>query len=91
MDAATYRRFTDELTARAAGNSEVVGLVALGSMAGTVRAPDEWSDHDLWVVATDDAASELRDDPSWLPDPHRIVLFYQETSSGGTPSTTMGT
>ena len=82
MDDATYRRFTDHLRDWAAGHPDVLGLVALGSMAGGRRKPDEWSDHDFWVVARDEAAPSIRDDPSWLPDPERIVLFFVETDHG---------
>jgi len=51
-------------------------------MAERGRMPDEWSDHDFWVITTDSAAGTIRDDPSWLPDPERVVLVYAETDHG---------
>lgn len=82
MDAVTYRRFTEELVAWATEHLDVLGLVALGSMADVTHSPDEWSDHDFWVVASDAAAPAIRDDRSWLPDAERIVLFFAETKHG---------
>ena len=82
MDGNDYRAFTDRLIAWAETKPEVMGLVALGSMAGRGRAPDEWSDHDFWVVVEDGAAESLRTASDWLPDPERIVLFFRETSHG---------
>ena len=66
MNRADYDRFTEHLRAWADVHSEVLGLVALGSMAGMRRQPDQWSDHDFWVVATDEAAAAIRDDRTWL-------------------------
>jgi len=82
MDAANYRRFGEHLRGWAERHPDVIGLVAVGSMAERGRMPDEWSDHDFWVIATDASASAIRDDPSWLPDPERIVLVYAETEHG---------
>lgn len=82
MDDSRYRRFTAELVSWAETEPDVIGLIALGSMARTGRQPDQWSDHDFWVIAADEAAADMRDDPSWLPDPERIVLFFAETAHG---------
>lgn len=82
MDSADYRRFVEHLTSQARNNPDVIGLVALGSTADASRAPDVWSDHDVWVVTRDGAADALRDDPTWLPDAARIVGHYQETKHG---------
>lgn len=82
MDAADYRRFGEHLRSWAGTHPDVIGLVAVGSMAEQGRMPDEWSDHDFWVITTDAAAEAIRDDPSWLPDSERIVLFYAETEHG---------
>ena len=60
----------------------MIGLVAVGSMAERGRRPVEWSDHDFWVVAADEAVTGIRDDQSWLPDAERIVLAYVETEHG---------
>ena len=82
MNRADYDRFTDHLQVWAEQHPEVLGLVAVGSMAGTARQPDQWSDHDFWVVATDEAAPTIREDRAWLPDADRIVLFFAETEHG---------
>ncbi len=82
MDRARYDAFTDELTRRVADDDRVIGLVALGSTAATSREPDDWSDHDVWLVTRDGAAAQLRDDRSWLPDAHRVVIHFAETAHG---------
>jgi len=82
MDAANYHRFLDHFEDVAHTSDEVVGLVALGSTADASRAPDAWSDHDVWVVTQDGAAAARRDDPTWLPDTERIVGFFRETRHG---------
>ncbi len=82
MDGDEYRAFTERLIGWADASPEVKGLVALGSMAERDRIPDEWSDHDFWVVVDDGAAERLRSTPDWLPDPERIVLFFRETRHG---------
>ena len=82
MDEVTYNRFTDELIEWANRDSRVVGLVALGSMAGGSRVPDEWSDHDFWVVANEADAEALRAERDWLPDSERIVVHFVDTEHG---------
>ena len=82
MDIAAYRAVTAHLTAWAASTPEVLALIAQGSMAERSRLPDEWSDHDFWVVAVDGAAEPLRTSTDWLPDPDRIVLHVRETDHG---------
>ena len=67
MNPADYRRFLAELTVWADAHPDVLGLVALGSTAGTTHQPDEWSDHDVWLVTVDGTAAGLRDD-SRTPD-----------------------
>ena len=82
MDPSTYDRFTTELVAWAESMPSVIGFVAVGSMADRSHSPDEWSDHDFWVVTTDEAAPTVRNDPSWLPDRDRIVVFFNDTQHG---------
>lgn len=79
MDRVSYHAYTAELTDRLGARSEVLGLVALGSMAS---GPDEYSDHDFLVVTSADASESVREDTSWLPDPERLVLHYRETAHG---------
>ncbi|MGI9645505.1 MAG: hypothetical protein ACR2O6_09375, partial [Ilumatobacteraceae bacterium] len=82
MERAEFDRFTAELTAWAEVDPRVRGLVVLGSTSGVGREPDEWSDHDFFVICTDGAAGELRADRAWLPDPDRVVIHVRETEHG---------
>jgi hypothetical protein len=82
MDPTAHQRFTDELVARLRADDRVIGLVALGSTAATDRAPDAWSDHDVWIVTVDGAAASVRDDTGWLPCADDIVVSFAETEHG---------
>jgi hypothetical protein len=77
-----YRAFTQELTERLRADARAIGLVAVGSMADRDYAPDEWSDHDFFVVTPPDGQEALRNDLSWLPYSHRIALSFRETEHG---------
>jgi hypothetical protein len=77
-----YRAFTQELTARLQGDTRAIGLVAVGSMADHDYAPDEWSDHDFFVITPPGGQEELRNDLSWLPHVDRIALSFRETDHG---------
>lgn len=81
MDPSSYERFAAQLVDFAETDERVVGLVALGSMADETRR-DEWSDHDFWLVARPGTGSGLLAEKAWLPDPHRIVIHFQETEHG---------
>ncbi|MEV7528046.1 hypothetical protein [Agrococcus sediminis] len=77
----------DALTAALADWAEradgVLGLVLLGSTAGTAHRADDWSDHDFFVIAEADAAPRLRASTDWLPvPPARIVLHERDTEHG---------
>jgi lincosamide nucleotidyltransferase B/F len=82
MDQVRYRRFVEQVTEWAQTAPEVIGLVVLGSAASRSHSPDEWSDHDLWVVTVPGGAETLRADQSWLPDAKRIVGWFLETVHG---------
>jgi predicted nucleotidyltransferase len=82
VQADEYRAFTDELRTRLAGRAEVVGIVAVGSMADRDYAPDEWSDHDFFVITKPGDQETLRTDLSWLPEPDRVALSFRETDHG---------
>ena len=82
MELAEYQGFTDSLTESLGGRPEVLGLVALGSMALRDYAPDRHSDHDFFVVTRLGAAEALRSDLSWLPDNDRISFSFRETAHG---------
>ena len=79
MDAVAYAEWLERLVARLSQDDRVIGVVGLGSTAGTDREPDEWSDHDVWVIVRAGFEEELRIDPSWLPDHERLVMWMRET------------
>jgi hypothetical protein len=82
MDAAAYAAFTEALERSLAGDPRVVGLVALGSMSGEGPAPDEFSDHDFFVVTETGAQELLRRDLGWLPGAETAALVHRETEHG---------
>lgn len=82
MEAEDYAAFTDELTRSLARDPAVVGLVALGSMARRDYLPDEWSDHDFFVVAESGEPERLRTDLSWLPRAGEVACSFRETAHG---------
>jgi hypothetical protein len=77
-----YRAFTEQLTERLRADERAIGLVAVGSMADRDYAPDEWSDHDFFVITPPGGQEELRTDLSWLPRNDRIALAVRETDHG---------
>jgi len=77
-----YRAFTRELTERLELDERAIGLVAVGSMADRDYAPDEWSDHDFFVITASGGQEELRNDLSWLPSRDRVALSFRETEHG---------
>ena len=78
MQLEQYRAFTATLTETLARDPRVVGLIALGSMAEQDYVPDQWSDHDFFVITAPGAQEALRSDLSWLPDHGRIALSFRE-------------
>jgi len=64
-----FREFNADLVARLEPDPRVLGLIAAGSMAEDGHAPDDYSDHDFWLVTQPDAVEQYRDDQSWLPEP----------------------
>lgn len=82
MERSEFRRFTADAQFWAERHPNVIGLVATGSGADVTHSPDEWSDHDLWVITNVGAAEGLRRDVRWLPEADRIVLTYRETEHG---------
>lgn len=82
MKPGDFARFTEELRRRLEADPRVLALVALGSTAQGDTAPDEWSDHDVFVVVAPGHQEEFRSNLSWLPDASRIVLSFRETAHG---------
>jgi hypothetical protein len=82
MEATEYQRFTEELRRRLEADERVVGLVALGSMAGRDYAPDAFSDHDFFVVTRPGEQEHFRKETGWVPEAGRLVLWMRETAHG---------
>jgi hypothetical protein len=82
MDAAGYAAFTTELTRGADADGRIRGLVALGSMAARDYVPDDFSDHDFFIVAWPGHAETLRQAPGWLPRAEDIAHAFRETAHG---------
>ncbi len=82
MSPAEYHAFTERLRERVTADERALGLVAVGSMAALDYQPDEWSDHDFFVVTATGVQEELRTDLSWLPDTERIAFWHRETEHG---------
>jgi len=81
MERTAYDRFSERLHQRLAADERVLGLVALGSMSGE-PPPDQWSDHDFFVITRPGEQERMRTGLSWLPDGEQIVLAYRETAHG---------
>src|SRR3954451_8401798 len=77
-----YRAFTEELRTRLTDDERVIGLVALGSMADRDYSPDEWSDHDFFVITEPGGQEALRVDLDWLPRREEVALAMRETEHG---------
>lgn len=75
-----YHAFTEQLVSTLTSDPRILGVVALGSMARRNREPDQWSDHDFFVIT--EAAEELRASTEWLPQRERIALWFRETPHG---------
>jgi len=82
VDTNDYQELTRSLTASLEARSEVLGLVALGSMARMGIEPDSWSDHDFFVIVPPGLDERYRTDLSWIPNPAEIVLSFRETAHG---------
>jgi hypothetical protein len=82
MNLAEYNRFTEELRQKLAEDPRVLGLVALGSMAQQDYQPDDWSDHDFFVITIQGVQEDMRQDLSWLPRAEALVFHFRETEHG---------
>lgn len=81
MKVEQYRQLTAELVQRAQRDDDVLGLVALGSMADSSRV-DRWSDHDFFWVVRPGRQEHYRQNVDWLPERDEIVLSVRETAHG---------
>lgn len=82
MNLTAYNQFTEQLRQKLADDPRVLGLVALGSMAQQDTLPDEWSDHDFFVITIQGVQEDMRQDLSWLPQADEIVFHFRETEHG---------
>lgn len=82
MNRADYEAFTAALVRTLSADPRVLGLIAAGSMAATDHAPDEYSDHDFWIVTTPGAQEYFRTTFNWLPGHEEIILVFRETAHG---------
>ena len=81
MNLEQFLDYSSRLVANAAADSDVLGLVLVGSTADTSRV-DEWSDHDFFWVVKPGTGERFRQDLSWIPDISNAVLWPRETDHG---------
>lgn len=77
-----YQQFTAQLIQNLQADEHVVGLVLLGSTASENRLPDQWSDHDFFVITPAGVQEQFRTSTSWLPDSDSIAISLRETAHG---------
>ena len=82
MQMEAYHQFTDQLVTNLKMDDAILGLVAAGSMAGQDYQPDEWSDHDFWVITRSGAQERYRKEFDWLPRSDEIAWAFRETEHG---------
>lgn len=82
MKLEAFRQWTQTLSATLQQDSRVIGLVMVGSAADTRRTPDEWSDHDFFVITHPGEQEGMRTNLGWLPNAETIVLSVRETDHG---------
>ena len=77
-----YQRFTQQLISQLSNEPHVLGLVALGSMAALDYKPDQWSDHDFFVIVESGHQEHFRTNFHWLPEANEIIFSFRETAHG---------
>lgn len=82
MNLDDYRAFSEQLRVSLESDARVIGLVFLGSTAEARHQPDDWSDHDFFVITKAGEQAHFREDLSWLPDSDDMAFGYLETSHG---------
>lgn len=78
-----HQAFTRALEDRLAAQDGVLGLILLGSTAGTQHLPDEHSDHDFFVVVREGAQERYRAATDWLPPRSAGVLLHHRDTPHG--------
>lgn len=82
MQLQAYQAFIEQLQDRLRTEERVIGLILLGSTANKSHPPDQWSDHDFFVIVESGFQEQFRQSQDWLPDNERIVLAVRETEHG---------
>ena len=82
MNKDAYAKYSEQLRQKLADDPRVLGLIALGSMAQQDYQPDEWSDHDFFVITIHGVQEDMRQDLSWLPQVDDLVFQFRETEHG---------
>jgi len=77
-----YNAFTNTLLDNLEADPRVLGLIAVGSMAQRDTRPDEWSDHDFFVVVPPGLQEQLRTEVDWIPDRRSVIFQFRETAHG---------
>lgn len=83
MNPQQYAAFTAALQQNLECDPRVLGLMTAGSMARQSHQPDEWSDHDFWVVVEPGTEIWFRTCSEWLPDSDQIVLMFTDPVHDG--------
>jgi lincosamide nucleotidyltransferase B/F len=82
MKSKDYEEFTRELIRRLSGDDRILGIVAVGSMAAQDYLPDQWSDHDFFVIVQTGHQEHFRTELGWLPHSENIIFSFRETAHG---------
>lgn len=82
MNRHDFDNWTMQLTENVRKYDSVKGLVAVGSMAAVDYQPDEWSDHDFYLVVEAGHQEYFRNNMQWLPRFEEISFFFRETEHG---------
>lgn len=77
MDPVQYQQYTTRLQASLESRSDIQALVVLGSAA---TGPDQWSDHDFFVITDPGCQEKYRQDLSWIPG--KPLFFFRDTAHG---------
>jgi hypothetical protein len=81
MNTSDFQHFTEQLRQSALDDPQILGLVALGSMANLARL-DAWSDHDFFLIVQPGLQEHYRQNLIWLPRQDDILFHFRETAHG---------
>lgn len=82
MEISKYNEFIEILQHSLEDDDRVLGLITLGSTASLKRKPDQWSDHDFFVIVKDNFEEYFRCMLDWLPYSENIIFHFRETEHG---------